>query len=139
MFAINFDKSRAEHFLKCLDSGPPIGTVHTIDEMLGLAGACFFALTSHGPILRREIAKMQGKEYAPPEHPEHLEADSEIVYKDVHTAIEFVAELTRDVRDGGYDERCEPTVKCFVQEVDGKKQMSPIAGFKEYPGGLAAE
>lgn len=133
MFPLNFEKSRAERFLQCLATGEPIGKVHTIDEMVGLAGACFFALMSHGPIIRKMAAEMQGKELETPQTQEHAEADDEMIFSDLHAAIEFSGHLTMMVKDGLYDDRCEELVRCFVSQDGDQKQLHQFEGFKDPP------
>ncbi len=108
MYPITFKKERAAHFLDSLLTGRPM--LHdpeqpgwTIDEMLQLAGACFFVVAAHGPIRRTptQLQDWQSK------HPEHKEAEIETLMHDLHGAMEFIAELTQLVYDGGYDERYE--------------------------------
>jgi len=134
MFPLNFNKKRAEYYLKCLDEGKTIEPEQanwTVNEMVGLAGACFFGLLSHGPLLRKAAADMQGKKLEPPVATEHQEADDELVFNDLHSAIEFVSYLTRLVRDREYDNNFEEFVRCCVtQEGQVTKNVVPIEGCK---------
>jgi hypothetical protein len=102
MGPLNFKKERAEHFLHCLATGEPIGKVHTTDEMAALGGACFFALTSRGPMLRKAAIEMRGGTFEEPTSREHKEADDEMVCNDVHAILEFAGHLTMLVQDGEY-------------------------------------
>jgi len=134
MFPLNFNKKRAEYYLRCLDEGKPIEpeqTAWTVNEMVGLAGACFFGLLSHGPLLRKAAADMQGKKLEPSEATEHQEADDELVFNDLHAVIEFVGHLTMLVHDQEYDNNYEELVRCGVtQEGQVKKKVVPIEGYK---------
>ena len=63
MINIHFEKERAEYLLECLIDGKPIEPPDigwTIDDMLALAGACFFAAMIQGPmeILGDELVKL---------------------------------------------------------------------------------
>ena len=129
MFPINFEKSRPARYLQCLAEGEPVGIVHTVDEILAMAGACFFALQSHGPLLRSLAAEMQGRSMDEAPHPEHKEADDELVLSDLKCAIEFVGVLSRLVQDGEYDEQFEETVRCLVHQDGETPVVTPVAGF----------
>lgn len=135
MFPVNFRKERAEYYLRCLDEGKAIEPEQadgwTVDEMVGLAGACFFALLSHGPLLRKAAAKMLGKKLEPSETAEHKEADDQLVFNDLHDTIEFAGHLTMLVHDQEYDHNFEELVRCGVtQEGEVKKTVVPIEGCK---------
>jgi hypothetical protein len=138
MFPVNFKKERAEYFLQCLDSGDPIShdpdeRGWTLNEMAQLAGACFFALLTHGPVLKKAAAEMKGEDYEPPDDAEHREAVDELIFNDVHAGIEFIASLTQFVQDGRYDDNYEEFVQCGAsQVVEGEihKQIGPVQGFK---------
>ena len=130
MFPVNSEKRRAERFVECLASGSPIGPVRTVDEMLSLAGACFLALLTHGPIWRKTLAKVQGRTLAAPQTPEHIEADDQTIFADLHAAVEFVAHLTMLVHDHQYDDNFAGKVACLVTQAGGKKKVIPVEGFK---------
>ncbi len=49
-----FEKSKTEYFLDCLATGKSIEGVRTVDDMLALAGACFFSVLSLAPAYRRK-------------------------------------------------------------------------------------
>ena len=120
--------------MRCLAEGKTIKPEQanwTVNEMVGLAGACFFCLLSHGPLLRKVAADMQGKKLEPSETTEHQEADDELVFNDLHSAIEFVSHLTMLVRDQEYDNNFEELVQCCVtQEGQVTKRIVPIGGYK---------
>ena len=135
MFPVNFNKERAEYYLRCLDEGraiePEQAEGWSVDEMIGLAGACFFGLLSHGPLLRKAAADIQGKKLEPSETAEHKEADDQLVFNDLHGAIEFVGHLTMLVHDQEYDNNFEELVRYGVtQEGQVKKTVVPIEGYK---------
>ena len=130
MFPLNFNKKRAEYYLRCLVEGKTIEPEQadwTVNEMVGLAGACFFGLLSKGPLLRKAAADMQGKKLEPSEATEHQEAYDELVFNDLHSAIEFVGHLTMLVHDQEYDNNFEEFVQCCVtQECHGAPQIPPV-------------
>ena len=142
MFPLNFKKKRAEYFLDCLANGKPIShdpeqPGWTINEMVQLAGACFFVMMTHGPILQVEYAKMQGKKYAQPANKEHAEAVDESVFNDLHAGIEFAGHLSQLVCDAEYDQTWEDFVQCAVTQscaTEIKKSMQPFTGLKEQDG-----
>jgi len=135
MFPVNFVKERALRYMQCLDEGrmvEPEQEEWTINEMLGLAGACFFALLSHGPVLRRTAAEIQGMVLEKPEHREHEEADYEMVCNDIHAAVACVAHLTMLAWDEEYDDAFEEFVCCFTtQEGEVSRSIKAISGFKK--------
>lgn len=116
---INFRKERAEQFLDCIEKGKPIENVRTVDDMLALAGACFFVAMSHGPIAKSEIdwAKVPK---------EHREARDVQLFAEIHAAIEFYGQLTMLVKDDEYDAAFEPQVRAAMmsEKTDGE-QITP--------------
>lgn len=129
MFPINFDKAKTERFLNCLRTGSPVAGVQTVDDFAALAGACFFAIMSHGPIMRKVMAEAEGREYEEPAHPEHREAQEEEIYKDIHAAIEYYGQMTMLVADGQYDQHFEPQHKAAVSVDDkGELHVSVLSG-----------
>jgi hypothetical protein len=135
MFPLNFQKQRAEYYLKCLDDGtmiePDQAEGWTVDEMVALAGACFLGLLSHGPLLRKAACELKGETVIPPEAAEHREADDELIANDLHGAIEFVGSLTALVRDEEYDDSFEEVIRCLVTQVGNVRgKVMPFEGFK---------
>ncbi len=128
--AIKFDKGRASYYLDCLSAGKPIspsGDGWTGNDMLALAGACFFAAQSQGP------ASFWLTEIPESLHTEHRELVDETFSNDVHAAIKFYGFLTMCVQDGDYDERCEPEASALVAlEGEVRWALTPIKGFKGY-------
>lgn len=128
---VQFDKARATYLLKCLASGASIQPENqgwTGNDMLGLAGACFFAAMSQGP------ASFWGEDIPDNLHSEYREATEETFFNDLHAAVEVYGHLTMLVQDGGFDEGYNSTVMALVtQEGDGHKVVRPISGMKE-PG-----
>lgn len=118
MYPVNFKKERAEYFVDCLDKGLAISPDPdqggwTKNEMVQLAGACFFVLMSQGPI-SDVMAELSGFGRPEKKHPEHVEAEEELLLNDIHAAIEFAANLSMLAHDGGYDDAYEPFVQCGV-------------------------
>ena len=128
-YPINFNKAQAERFLAALRNGtaidaPPEGW--SINDMMALGGACFFAAMSHGPILD----KVRGIDTSKLPH-EHREAREDTLMQDLHDAIEFYGQLTSLVADSRFDPEYEPNVVALVfTDADGKKQLIPHKGFK---------
>jgi len=139
MFPVNFRKERAKYYLECLKNGKSISpeqpTEWTVTEMVGLAGACFFAISSHGPLLRTALAKRQGKASESSQTAEHREADGELILNDIHAAIEFIGQLTMLISDQKYDEAFENFVQVGVSQ-DGQLERTviPLTGCKEILG-----
>ena len=138
---INFQKETGEGFLNSLSNGkpitPPRGDSWNANEMLTLAGACFFAAMTHGPAAMGSPSFI-GKEYEPGKelegmHPEHQEAVEETFQDDLHAAIDYYSYLSQHVFDDEYDQLCEPNCIAWVQWDKGEKKMKPLKGFKDHP------
>ncbi len=125
---VKFNKARAQYLLQCLASGTPIEPETegwTGNDMLALAGACFFGAMSQGP------ASFWGWDIPDNLHPEHQEAEEEVFINDLHAAVEFYGNLTRLVLDGEYDEGYDANVEVLVtQEGDIHKTLRPISGVR---------
>lgn len=125
---VKFNKARAQHLLQCLASGSSIAPEQegwSGQDMLALAGACFFGAMSQGPasFWSRDIPKNL--------HPEYREAEEASFFNDLHAAVEFNAKLMMLVQDGAYDDGYEPHVKALVTQAGGvRKSMQPISGIK---------
>ena len=133
MFPLTFKRERAERFLACLARSKAIDAPQegwTVNEMATLAGACFFAISTHGPILRKALAKRQGRDPGAPEHREHKEADGQLVYNDIHAAIEFAGHLTMLLHDGEYAQAFDDSVQCGVTMETADMTVQPLQGFK---------
>ena len=133
MFPLSFKREKAEYFLNCLAKSRAIDPPQkgwTVDEMAVLAGACFFAISTHGPILRRALAKKQGRDPGVPEHREHKEADGQLVYNDIHAAIEFAGHLIMLLHDGGYEQAFDDSIQCGVTMETAEMRVHPLQGFK---------
>lgn len=131
MFPVNFDRSKMQRYLASLSNASPINDVRTLDDFAALAGACFFAMMSQGPVWKKAVAELTGKPYELPSHPEHREAQEHEIYDDLHAAIEYYGQLAMMVRDGNYDEFFEPNHKALVGiDDDGGKLVRPISGVR---------
>jgi hypothetical protein len=125
---VKFNKLRAQYLLKCLAAGNPIRPEQegwTGNDMLALAGACFFGAMSGGPasFWCREI----------PAHlaPEYREAEEATFFNDLHAAVEFYSHLTMLVQDGDYDNGYEADVKVLVTQHGAvQKKVQPVTGVK---------
>jgi len=123
---VQFNKARAQYLLQCLAAGTPIQPANegwTGNDMLALAGACFFGALSQGP------ASFWCRDIPENLHPEYQEAEEGVFFNDLHAAVEFYGHLTRLVKDGDYDYGHDPEVKALVtQEGDVQKSVQPISG-----------
>ena len=125
---VKFNKARAQHLLNCLAAGTPIEPEHegwNGNDMLVLAGACFFGALSEGPesFWCPDIPKTQ--------HPEYREAEEASFSNHLHAAVQCYGHLTMLVLDRAYDEGYEANVKALVaQEGDVHKTVRPISGIK---------
>ena len=128
---VKFDKARALYYLQCLKNGqptnPPNG-VWTGNDMLSLAGACFFGALSQGP------ESFWLKEIPEEMHPEHQELVEEQFDHDLHAAISFYGHLTMLVHDDQFDDGYESHVFALVsQEGDLERRLTPVKGVKGHP------
>jgi hypothetical protein len=125
---IKFNKARAQYLLQCLAVGKPIQPQQagwTGNDMLALAGACFFGAMSQGP------ASFWCREIPANLAPEYREAQEATFFNDLHAAVEFYGHLAMLVQDGAYDEGYEENVKALVtQEGEVAKKVGPISGVK---------
>ncbi len=133
MLPINFNKDTALRFLDCLINGKRIepGGAQpdwSVDDMLQLAGACFFALALNGP----EWAQTTWWGTESGQHTEHVDAEIEAMMHDLHAAIHFTAQLTQLADWGTYDREYEPRVRCGIKAIDTNVEASvvPVEGFK---------
>jgi hypothetical protein len=127
---IEFDKEKAQRRLDAIARGQPLQpgpTGWTVHEMLEAAGALFFAALSHGPALRNGVDR--------PDAPkEHLEMDENLLFRDLHAALEFYGQLTMFVQDDRYDEQFEPRMRAVVAaDGDGGESVVPVSGWKGTP------
>jgi hypothetical protein len=123
--AINFDKAKAERFLEGLTKGKPITGTQTVDDILALAGACFFMAMSQGPAINQAV---DWSKLGPVDHSNQNE---DTFIQDIHNAIEYYAQLTLLVADGEYDENFDPQHRAIVMVENGKKTVVPIEGMRQ--------
>jgi len=147
MMLVRFKKERAEYFLRCLNNGQPMTRDcpepgWTIEEMMQLAGACFYAICCHGPEMKFAGMEPQDgvdedellKRCEPPADPEHREAWARSLLNDFHAAVEVVGKLTSLVHQGEYDKDYEASMMFRAgQIVDGQinTEVVPLEGFKQ--------
>lgn len=101
MIMVKFDKERAQQFIEAIQNGEPIkpaGNGWSGNDMLALAGACYFGAMSQGPqsFWLRDIPANLPDEYR--------EANEETFCNDLAAAIEYYGHLTMLVQDGEYDD-----------------------------------
>ena len=129
---VKFDKARAQYLLKCLAAGNPIRPEQegwNGNDMLALAGACFFGASSQGP------ASFWPHDIPANLHPEYREAVEANFFHDLHAAVEFYGHLTMLVKDEAYDAGYDANVKALVtQEGDVLKTVHPVSGIKVLGG-----
>lgn len=123
--AINFDKAKAERFLEGLIKGKAINGVQTVDDILALAGACFFMAMSQGPALHQAV------DWSKVGSVDHADQNEDTFIFDIHNAIEYYAQLTLLVADGEYDENFDPQHRAIVMVENGKKTVVPIEGMRQ--------
>jgi hypothetical protein len=123
--AINFDKAKAEQYLEGLTNGKPISDVQSVDDILALAGACFFMAMSQGPALH------QGVDWSRLTAGEPTEQSEDTFIQDIHAAIEYYAQLVLLVAGGEYDDNFEARHRAIVMLENGKKTVVPIEGMHE--------
>ena len=124
--AINFSKGKVAGFLEALASGQDIKCPDgkwTQADVLALAGVCFFAASSHGPVMHEGFD---------PEAvtAERLEAINEAFTADLWAAVGWCAEAAMLEQDGLYDGRFEPTHRALVWVGEGRQCVNPLGGFK---------
>ncbi len=128
--AIKFDKQRAQQLLDTLANGMPIeppAEGWTGNDMLAVAGACFFGATSQGP------ASFWLRDLPENLHQEYREAAEETFMNDLRAAVEFYSHLSMMVQDKTYDDSFAPCSLALVtQEGDIKSTVLPIKGFKDH-------
>jgi hypothetical protein len=123
---VQFDKERVRYLLDCLDGGKPIeapaGGGWTAWDMLMLAGACQFVVSSQGPLQYRDGAF----EALPAEH---REAVNESFLKDLGAAISWAGFCAMLVQDGEYDGTFEPVHLAIIKsQPDGKPEVQVLRG-----------
>ncbi len=137
MQVIDFRKERAEQLIRCLESGEPIPPAvagqWSKDDMLSVAGALMFGAMTHGPSNLVDV--LGGTDaacaYINSLHGEHREATEEQCFNDITAAIEAYSQLVMSVKDGHYDESCEP--HCLAEATQSgtmERSLKPISGFK---------
>src|SRR5262245_26821527 len=124
--AISFDKAKVAGFLEAMASGRDIKCPEggwTQADALALAGACFFAASTHGPVVHEgfDLRTVSA---------ERLEAINEAFTAGLWAALEWCSQGAMLVQDGLYDGRFEPTHRTLVWVEDGRQRVRPLAGFK---------
>lgn len=127
MIHLHLKRDEVVHFLRCLADGVSIDHQGgwTRDQMLSLAGACFFGALSQGP-----AKYLHDQDVLKQLDPEHHEAVGDQLHTDLLLAIEFGMFMADLVRNDGYDEDHEPELEVILSERDGKKVMQPVRGFR---------
>lgn len=121
--SINFDKAKAERWLKQLSEGFPLSEVKNVDEILALAGACFYLAMSRAPELHQSVDwKAIGRE--------PQSEDEDTFFPDLHAAIEYYGQLTMLVASGEYDQTFAPKHKAVVLVEDDEKTVVPVEGVR---------
>ena len=120
---IDFDKAKAQRFLDALERGKAIHGVETVQDMLMLAGACFFSAMGQGPELQKAVdwSKVDRKP----------NKDQDTFIADLHAAIEYYAQLAMLLAAGEYDESFDARHRAIVLVENGKKTVVPVSGMRE--------
>jgi len=125
--AINFDKKKAERYIQALTDGKPIDAARNVDDILALAGACFFAAMSQAPALQKAVDWSELDRQPPEEDDE----EEDTFFADLHAAIEYYGQLTMLVASGEYDASFDPKCRAIVTIENGEKTVHPIEGERE--------
>ena len=129
--AVKFNKQKAQYYLECLKNGRAIAPGDgnwTGNEMLAVAGACFFGAMSQG------TQSFWLKELPDTMHAEHREAAEEKFDHDLHAAVAFYGQLTKLVEYESFDEQFAPEVMALVsQQGDTELSVFPVKGVKGQP------
>jgi hypothetical protein len=121
--AIHFSKPKAEHLLETLGNIEPVACPETVDELLALAGACLSVASERFPARLRDAGS--AVDSARP-----LEVDKTTLAGDLLAAVGYYARLTKQVKEGTYDQ-CEPETEALVwADVDGIN-VSSISGYRD--------
>jgi hypothetical protein len=122
--AIRFDKAKAERLIDSLTNGKAIDATRDVDDVLALAGACFFMAMSQAPALLKAVNwERLGRK------PNENEEDT--FFADLHAAIEYYGQLTMLVAAGQYDEEFEGKHEAIVMMEKGNKTVIPLSGVRE--------
>jgi hypothetical protein len=121
---INFDKVKAERMVDCLSKGKPIGGILGVDDILGLAGACFFMAMSQAPALHQAV---DWERLAP----DARESTEDSFFADLHAAIEYYGQLTMLVAAGEYDDQFERLHQAIVMVENDRKTVIPVKGVRD--------
>ena len=123
---IEFSKRRAVQVLGCISKGVAISPASpsgwTAHDALAVAGALIFAAADGGPFDRKVPNNLPR---------EHAEAVAMTLRADILMAVRYYADLTRLVRDGGYDAKFEPECRAVVTTDNGRVELMPVKGFKD--------
>jgi hypothetical protein len=121
--AISFSKAKAQEFLDCLITSKAITGPWTAEIMLALAGACYFAVMSHGPVRlsERELEALPS---------ERREAVETTFLTDLTAAVEFYAQMCMRVRDGLYDRLFQPQLRGVLWVDDEGKHFHAVEGMQ---------
>ena len=121
---VEIKKERLEYYLDCLMVGKPIEPPDgewNDQDMITLAGVCFFVLWSHCSEKTRDV-KDSGILR------EHEEAIAETWRKDIHVAIEWASDSAKLVHAGCYDDEFDLTHEV---KLDGEDWSAlPLKGFR---------
>jgi len=123
--AINFDKAKSERLLQALGKGKPISGIESVDDILALAGACFFMAMSLGPELQKAV---DWSKVADEQQPNEETEDNFV--PEIHAAIEYYAQLSLLVADGEYDDHFDPKHNAIVMIDRGNKTVVPVDGMR---------
>ena len=121
--AINFDKAKAERLVDALTNKKPLDTPRDVDDVLALAGACFYAAMSQAPALHKAV------DWSRVGHHEQDE-DQDTFFADLHAAIEYYGQLMMLVAAGEYDDSFDPRHKAIVMMQDDRKTVIPVEGVR---------
>ena len=120
---IQFKQSKAARFNDCLANNRPIRGVRSVDDLMTLAGACFYRLMLHQPSLRED----RDWSSCPLEQ---KEAALDAMIKELLETIHYTGHLYMHVHgDGSSFERTFGSSFRFRAALEGDKvKFSPLNG-----------
>src|SRR5262249_22321960 len=122
--SINFDKAKAQRWIESLSNGTAIDAARNVDDVLALAGACFFVAMSQAPQLHKAVDwERLGRK------PEQESQDE--FFPELHAAIEYYGQLMMLVAAGEYDQEFDRRHKAIVLVENGKKTVIPVEGVRD--------
>lgn len=129
---VSVKKEKIAEYLGCFRNQTPIPIPQTVEELFTLMGTSLAVLLAH----TNALCQLTGRAELPT-HPEHLEAVTTQMRREIQAANEVICRMAAQVLDGTYDKHYEPnfTAEISVAET-GQTAITPISGLKPKQGEL---